>query len=377
MSISLRDILTWKPKRNVSNWGIVFLVILTLVGLALALAGSFYFENATTSMVSTVSGGIICAAFSFLSYRVIRTKIATNWILDLLRDGQATYLMPGAFTHVLVHPDLPGKVILVKRGEKALIRFVGKLGPRRTSQDERNVYQRLAASDLAAETEWIADMPVSEISIALGGNLQVAAVKGEERFVADAEIDEEVEVLIQERGIPLNHFLAKNPKERNDVFRAFGRLIHRVWKSGLIDLDVAFRNCMLAIDEDGEPQKDDKGYVVLVHDFGCIFSLPESVDEIENYLDQHGEVGNQGPASISNGAFLLKSLSGRMEVEFAPFLIKGADWTSLRAIFHDSGNANSLPKRLKHHSNFKVIRGAHRALVQSISRIAVRPQTDS
>lgn len=373
--ISYRDIVAWKPKRNVSLWTIVLLVCMTLVGVAVALAGTFFVENSTISLLCAFAGALTTAVFGFLSFRFIKTKIATNRILELLRDGQATYLMPGAFTHVLVHPDLPAKVILIKRGKQALHRSVGKLGPRRTSDDERIVYKKLMSGGLAATTEWIAFMPISQISIALGSNMQIAAVKGEERLVADGELDEEVEVLTQERGIPVNLFLGKNPKERNEVYRAFGRLIHRVWKIGLIDLDVAFRNCMLAIDEEGEPRKDEHGYVVLVHDFGCVFPLPESVDQIEDYLDKHGQVGDEGPAAISNGAFLLRSLSGRLEVEFAPYLIRGADWKSLRQIFHDGETSNTLPKRLKHHTNFKVIRGAHQALTQSIAKVVASGKT--
>ena len=69
-------------------------------------------------------------------------------------------------------------------------------------------YRALFENGLAAETQRIGWMQISDIKLALGGNLQIAAVKGEERFVADTEFHDEVEVFIQERGIPLNYFLS-------------------------------------------------------------------------------------------------------------------------------------------------------------------------
>ena len=209
-------------------------------------------------------------------------------------------------------------------------------------------------------------MPIREIKIVLGGNLQLAAIKGEERFVADSKIDEEVEVMTQERGIPLNEYLSTHREDRAEIYRDFRRTIRQIWQSGFIDLDVAFRNYLVRVDADGEPIRRNDRLDIRVHDFGCIFKLPAQFDA---FLDERGSVAESREATITNGACLMRSLSGKLEVEFSPHLVPNAKWRELRRIFWDEENEMPLAKRLKHHSNYRVLRGAHQALVTAITRV--------
>ena len=315
---------------------------------------------------SIMVGIAIIVFFGFFSYRSIESTLLANRVKALLHDESATYLMPGAFTHVLVHPELPNDVFLVKRGESAIERFVGKGGPRQSTLGELSIFNLLFRCRLAARTRQVCKLRIQEIRIALGANLQQAAVRGEERFVADKNIDEEVVIQIQERGIPLNEFLAKNQQKRGDVYRQFGQRIHQMWQAGFIDLDIAFRNYMVRLDRDGNVFAGEDEYTIVVHDFGCIFELPDDPDEVAEFIDQKGMVADIGRAAISNGNFLLRSLCGKKEYDFAPFLIPDADWPRLREIFNPQEEGLPLPKRLMHHENYRTLRDAHAALVKSI-----------
>ena len=360
-----RRILDWRPQSRPSKWTIVLLVVAALIGLAAVLCGVFVLNHVVMAPVSILLGAIASAGFGFPAFRCIQAAIYSRQIEKLLGDGRSVYLMPGAFTHVLIHPALPHDVILVKRGRHAMERFVGQ-GPRQTPQEEWLVFCELFARRLAARTRRVGKVALRDIKIVLGGNLQMAAIKGEERFVADAKFDEEVEIQIQERGVPLNEYLAKHKNDKDEIYCDFRRTIHRMWKSGFVDLDIAFRNYLVRVDTDGNAVRRNDSLDILVHDFGCIFKLPDQIDE---FLEQRGTVGETQQAAVSNGAFLMRSLAGRLEVDFAPNLVPHAEWRDLRQVFNDDENKLPLAKRLKHHSNYKTIRGAHQALVRSISKI--------
>ena len=73
----------------------------------------FVLNHVVMAPLSILLGAVSGAAFGFPAYRCIQAAIYSRQIEKLLGDGQAIYLMPGAFTHVLVHPALPHDVILV------------------------------------------------------------------------------------------------------------------------------------------------------------------------------------------------------------------------------------------------------------------------
>ncbi len=83
-----------------------------------------------------------------------------------------------------------------------------------------------------------------------------AALKGEERFIADRKLGEEVAIFVQRRGWTVREFLDVQATEREAVVEQLRETIHYMWRSGLIDLDIALRNYLVATDLDGTPLRN-------------------------------------------------------------------------------------------------------------------------
>ena len=358
MILTFRRILDWKPQTPPGKWMILSLFLATLGGAVLLLAGAYIVSHIVLTPLLILAGITAVPSFGFPTFRCVQSAVNARRVERLLKDGQATYLMPGAFTHVILHPQLPAYVILLKRAEFVLERSLSLEGPRQASADEWHMFQRLFARRMAANTIRVCKLSIRDVLILLGGNLQLAAVKGEERFVADVQIGGEVEVQMQERGIPLNNFLTKRKDETDEIHEQFREFVVRTWMAGVIDLDVAFRNYLVRIDEEGDPVVRNDRYDIVAHDFGCMFKLPNDLNEIDEFLDACGPAGASKKAVIPNGAFLMKSLCGRLELDFAPRLIPCIDWPALAKVLRDDANEVPLGKRLKHHSNYRLVRNS-------------------
>jgi hypothetical protein len=285
-----------------------------------------------------------------------------------LQDGRAIYLMPGAFTHVLVHDALPSNVFLVKRGRQILKRHIKNMGPRHSLWGEWQAYRALKKADLAAETYYVGSLPIDCVQVALGGNLRVDALKGEERFLADRTTHDTLRVCLQEKGIPLNEFLRLHPEERDVIYDALCDVVRSTWRHGYVDLDVALRNYMVRLDHQGRPLRRSGRYVVLIHDFGSTFRCVGDTKTVEDYLHTRGQVADAGPAAIANGAFLLRSLTRRREIDFARQLLPHTDLHRLSRVFHGQDEAiESLRVRLRHYSSVQPLRDAYRSIAEAVT----------
>jgi hypothetical protein len=287
-----------------------------------------------------------------------------------LTSGKALYLMPGAFTHVLIHKKIPNHVVLVKRGRETLSRHIKNMGPRHTPAGEWEIYQALRPLGLVAETQHLGALPFREIKIVTPGNVRLEALKGEERFLQDKRYRDTVDIFLQERGIPLNEFLRSYPLAKENVLREYLELIHKIWRAGYIDLDVAFRNYMVRRDHRGNPLVRHGRYIVVAHDFGSIFKLPPGRDAIEQFLLSQGDVADVGRAVISNGAFLLRSLTRKRELAFGTALLPRTNLQQLQEILQPRDDDEvTLPERLKHYSSHQMLQRAYRTMADTIAEV--------
>jgi hypothetical protein len=347
--------------------------ILMLAGLAAAclafvalLAGVvWYLGSPAFTGLAVASCGILGGSVAIGSAQFLIRAIRTS---ACLADGEATYLMPGAFTHVLVHARLPGKVLLVKRGARTLKRHLKSLGPRQTMKDEWRVYRGLRALGIAAETWYVGKFGIRDVKIRFGGNLRLEALKGEERLIADQTLHDLVDVCIQQRGMPLNEFLQSNAAEKLPIYVGLRQVVHRMWQQGYIDLDIAFRNYMVQLDQQGHPRRGREWYEVVIHDFGSTFRFRGDADAIEKFLNSHESAAGDEPAILSNGAFLLRSLTRRRELEFSQTLMPRTHLLQLVPLFHEQElGAEQLQQRLRHHTNIRALRQAIRSVAETIA----------
>jgi hypothetical protein len=339
-----------------------FLVLIALlVGLA------WYVEPIVFVGPAAVSCGIIAGAFAWGAAQFLVRAIRTSHCLG---DGRATYLMPGAFTHVLTHDLFAHHVLLVRRGLHALKRYAKNMGPRQTMKAEWVIYRGLRQLGVTAETYYVGRLAMDRVNVRFGGNLRIAALKGEERMIADRKFHEVVDVCVQERGIPLNEFLHAQPTEKAFIYPGLQSVVHRMWRHGYIDLDVALRNYMVRVDREGRPLRPGGRYQVAIHDFGSTFRFAGDCSAIERFLDSRENVAGAGRAVICNGAFLLRSLTRPRELEFAQLLLPRTPLVQLIPIFHvQEDTVDALRLRLRHHSNVPALRSAYRSIAETIVQV--------
>ena len=168
--------------------------------------------------------------------------------------------------------------------------------------------------------------------------------------------------------MPLHEFLQSNPSERLPIYEGLRQVVHRMWQRGYIDLDIALRNYMIPLDHQGRPLRTHERYELAIHDFGSTFRFRGDAEAIEKFLDSHEAVAGAGPAIISNGAFLLRNLTRRRELEFSQTLLPRTHLLQLVPIFHEEDPAaEELRQRLRHHENIRALRQAIRSVAETIA----------
>lgn len=377
ISAAVHKFIHWRPFYQPLTIAVVACYLGFAIGLGLLLAAAFLDMPSWMAMTATLLGVVATPPLGLLSVRYVEFSLYAWKVRRCLTDGNAEYLMPGAFTHVVVHRNLPGEVILIKRGDEAMSRYVGRLGPRHTNASEWQMYRTLRDLNVAVPTKFLMLLRISRIRMRFGSKLvDQAVVKGEERFVADQHIRERVEIYTQERGITLSEFLAENGEERRRVAEQLAQLIRRMWKNRIVDLDVAMRNYLIRLNDKGRPIHKKKRYDIRCHDYGCIFHLDSHEGPtVMRFLTEYGEVGELGKAVLDNSACLARSLSGRKERLVAESLVPQAAWPQLRTLFDPKSDSMPIARRLRHHTNNNLLKHTKKAMAIAMIKASRGPDS--
>lgn len=365
----LKSLISWRPYYQPRRIVMFLCGFGFAVGLLLLAAFLLLDLSWPLAITCLLLGLLLTPPLGLLTFRFLQFKLYTWKVYRCLTDGEAEYLMPGAFTHVVVHKNLPGKVILIKRGNQAMTRYVGRLGPRKSSASEWAIYRRMKSQNFAVETRFLMRMRIHKVRMLFGSKLvDQAVVKGEERFISDQKLREKVEIYTQQRGVTLSEFLSEHGEHRRRIAEQLSAVVRRMWQTGFIDLDVAMRNYLICVDEKGRPIKNRKGiYDIRCHDYGCVFDIP-SFDgaELLHFLASYGEVEDLGRAVLDNASCFVRSLTGRKERHVAELLVPDANWTELRKLFDPAASTLPIQKRLRHHSYTSLLKQTRRALAIAI-----------
>lgn len=358
----------WRPCYQPNTFVVLGCFFSFGVGLCLLSFAAFYTIHWVIALFAIVAGLIITPPFGLVSFRFLEFKVYVAKVRRCLSDGKAEYLMPGAFTHVVVHKRLPGTVILIKRGDEAMSRYIGRVGPRHTNESEWAMYQTMRELGLAVETKFLTRMRIRHIRLRFGSKIgHQASLKGEERFIADQQISEPVEIYAQARGLTLKEFLIDRGDQRRPIYEQLAELTRTMWSHGIVDLDVALRNYLIPFDEKGKPAKRHGKYQILCHDYSCVYELPQLEGRsILRWLSMYGDVGHLGKAAIDNGGCLMRSLSGRHELGVAQNLVPKAPWREIRSLYHQRSDPTPVVKRLRHHTSVPLLNIGKKAIAMAI-----------
>ncbi len=225
-----------------------------------------------------------------------------------LKEG-AVIMAHGAFTYALNHPAVPKFVILVKRNSAVLATEGQQMirGPQISEAEERAVYKRLREKNMAPKTIYVGYMNMLEIKPEWQGDVKREEIfRDDQKALAklmesDQEGAHDVEVSLQEEGLTLDHYRKEHPDKKDLVARSLAEFTRNLWRMGLIDLDIAWRNYLIPLSDENKFPLISDGFLQLrIHDFGALMPLPEDIYSF--FTEKHAA------SDVSRGFSFLRNL---------------------------------------------------------------------